>query len=230
MANGRLTWLGHGSFRLDTPGGKVVYVDPWLSGPTCPASAHEADRVDVIAVTHGHGDHVQDVPELGKRFGAALVAPYELAAWLESQGYPDASSGGMNRGGTVEVEGVSFSMTLAFHSSGTPDGSYGGEACGYVVGLENGTRIYFAGDTCVFGDMQLIGRIYRPDLAVIPIGDRYTMGPREASVALELLGVERCVPAHWGTFPLLTGTPGMLRELAPDVDVVDLEPGGSIEV
>jgi L-ascorbate metabolism protein UlaG (beta-lactamase superfamily) len=231
VANGTLTWLGHGSFRIDTPGGKRVYVDPWLSGPTCPETEREPDRIDVIAVTHAHGDHVSDVAELGRRHGAHLVAMYELAAWLEGQGYPDASSGGMNRGGTVDVDGVTFTMTVAFHSSGTPDGSYGGEPAGYVVGLENGTRVYFAGDTCVFGDMQLIGRLYSPDLAVLPIGDRYTMGPREAALALELLGVRRCVPAHWGTFPMLTGTPAELREHAPsDVEVVDLEPGGSVEL
>jgi L-ascorbate metabolism protein UlaG (beta-lactamase superfamily) len=136
----------------------------------------------------------------------------------------------MNKGGTVDVDGVGFTMTNAFHSSSTPDGAYAGEPAGFVIELESGFRLYHAGDTCVFGDMQLIGRIHRPDLAILPIGDHYTMGPKEAAVALELLGVKRCVPCHWGTFPLLTGTPAQLRELAPDVEIVDLEPGGRIDL
>lgn len=230
MANGTLTWLGHASFRLDTPGGKRVYIDPWLSGPTCPENEREPERADVIAVTHGHGDHVGDVPELGKRLGARLVTVNELAGWLEGQGYPDASSGGMGKGGTVEIDGLKLTLTNAFHSSSTPDGTYAGEPAGIVIELENGYRLYHAGDTCVFGDMQLIARIYRPELAILPIGDWYTMGPREAAVALELLGAPRCVPCHWGTFPLLTGTPAALRELAPDVDIVDVEPGGTVKL
>jgi L-ascorbate metabolism protein UlaG (beta-lactamase superfamily) len=118
----------------------------------------------------------------------------------------------------------------AFHSSSSSDGSYTGEPCGIVVRLEDGTTIYFAGDTCVFGDMQLIGRIYSPDVAVLPIGDHYTMGPQEAAVALELLGTKRCVPCHYGTFPVLVGTPQELQELAPDVDVAEIEPGDSINL
>jgi L-ascorbate metabolism protein UlaG (beta-lactamase superfamily) len=231
MASGSLTWLGHASFRIDTPGGKRVYVDPWLEGnPRCPASELEPEGCDVVAVTHAHFDHVASAVELGKRFQPRLVAMVELAAWLEKQGFPGASAGGMNKGGTAVVDGLRFTLVNAFHSSATPDGVYAGEPAGIVLELENGLRLYHAGDTCVFGDMQLIGRIYRPDVAILPIGDHYTMGPREASVALELLGVTRCVPCHYGTFPLLTGTPAQLRELAPDVDVLELEPGQSLEL
>jgi len=230
MANASLTWLGHASFRIDSPNGKRIYVDPWLSGPTCPAEEKEPERVDIIAVTHGHGDHVGDVAALGKKHKPRLVAINELAGWLDGQGYPDAAAGGMGKGGTVDVDGVKFTMTNAFHSSSTPDGSYAGEPAGVVVTLENGFTLYHAGDTCVFGDMQLIGRIYGPDLAILPIGDHYTMGPREAAVALELLGVKRCVPCHWGTFPFLTGTPAQVRELAPDVEIVDIEPGQTIQL
>ena len=230
MANASLTWLGHASFRIDSPNGKRIYVDPWVSGPTCPAEEKEPERVDIIAVTHGHGDHVGDVAALGKKHKPRLVAINELAGWLDGQGYPDAAAGGMGKGGTVDVDGVKFTMTNAFHSSSTPDGSYAGEPAGVVVTLENGFTLYHAGDTCVFGDMQLIGRIYGPDLAILPIGDHYTMGPREAAVALELLGVKRCVPCHWGTFPFLTGTPAQVRELAPDVEIVDIEPGQTIEL
>jgi L-ascorbate metabolism protein UlaG (beta-lactamase superfamily) len=230
VASGSLTWLGHASFRIDSPGGKRIYVDPWTSGPTCPAAEKKPERIDVIAVTHGHGDHVGDVAALGKAHKPRLVAIHELAAWLDAQGYPDGASGGMGKGGTVDVDGVAFTLTNAFHSSSTPDGTYAGEPAGIVIRLENGFTLYHAGDTCVFGDMQLIGRIYRPDLAIIPIGDHYTMGPREAAVALELLAVQRCVPCHWGTFPLLTGTPAALRELAPDVEIHELEPGQTIEL
>ena len=230
MANGSLTWLGHASFRIDSPSGKRIYVDPWVSGPTCPAEEKDPERIDIIAVTHGHGDHVGDVTELGKKHKPRLVAINELAGWLDGQGYPDAAAGGMGKGGTVDVDGVKFTLTNAFHSSSTPDGSYAGEPAGVVIALENGFTLYHAGDTCVFGDMQLIGRIYQPDLAILPIGDHYTMGPKEASVAIELLGVKRCVPCHWGTFPFLTGTPAQLRELAPDVDLVEMEPGQRIEL
>ena len=232
MASGTLTWLGHASFRLDTPGGKRIYVDPWLDGnPRCPEAEKQPERCDIVAITHGHSDHTGSAAELGKRFQPRLVCMNELAYLLEEKhGYPNASGGGMNKGGTVHVDGVTFTMTNAFHSSSL-DGDYAGDPAGLVIGLEDGTTVYFAGDTCVFGDMQLIGRLYRPSVAVLPIGDHYTMGPREAGIALELLGVKRCVPCHWGTFPALTGTPNALREHAPaDVEVVDVEPGGTVQL
>jgi L-ascorbate metabolism protein UlaG (beta-lactamase superfamily) len=231
MANGSLTWLGHSSFRLDTPGGKRVYVDPWLEGnPACPESEQAPERVDLIAVTHGHDDHVGQTVELAQRFACPVVALVELRAWLSTQGLSEDVSLAPNKGGTVERDGIKITLTDANHSSSTPDGTYAGEPAGLVVELENGFVLYFAGDTNVFGDMQLIGRIYHPEVAVLPIGDHFTMGPREAAVALELLGTKRCVPCHWGTFPLLTGTPSTLRELAPDVEIVDIAPGGTIEL
>jgi L-ascorbate metabolism protein UlaG (beta-lactamase superfamily) len=231
MANGTLTWLGHASFRLDTPGGKRVYVDPWLDGnPKCPDSEKTPERCDIVAITHGHPDHTGGAVQLGKQFEPRLVAMNELAYVLEGEGYPNASTGGMNKGGTVEIGGIRFTLTNAFHSSSL-NGTYTGEPAGIVTTLEDGTVIYFAGDTCVFGDMQLIGRLYQPSVAVLPIGDHYTMGPAEAAVALELLGSGRCVPCHWGTFPLLHGTPAALRDLAPSgVEIVDVEPGGTIEL
>ena len=229
MPDTTLTWLGHAAFRFDTPGGKRVYVDPFLHGnPTCPESEQEPERVDAIALTHGHGDHVGDAVALAKRHGCPVVAQVELAGWLGRQGVADTRD--PNKGGTVDVDGVRFTMTNAHHSSSNEEGEYMGEPCGIVVEVENGTTIYFAGDTCVFGDMQLIGRIYEPDLAVLPIGDHYTMGPREAAVALELLGAKRCVPCHWGTFPPLVGRPARLQELAPGVEVEQLEPGDSVGV
>ncbi|HEY6016836.1 MAG TPA: metal-dependent hydrolase [Gaiellaceae bacterium] len=231
MADGSLTWLGHASFRLDTPGGKRVYVDPFLSGnPKCPEGEQSPERVDIIAITHGHGDHVGDTVQLAKKFGPQIVCQVELKGWLGKQGAPVGELPGINKGGSQEVDGIRFTLTNAFHSSSSDDGAYLGEACGIVVELENGFKIYFAGDTCVFGDMQLIGRIYEPDLAVLPIGDWFTMSPKEAAVALELLGVKRCVPCHYGTFPILTGSPDELRRLAPGVELHTPEPGGSVDL
>jgi L-ascorbate metabolism protein UlaG (beta-lactamase superfamily) len=230
VANASLTWLGHASFRIDSPGGKRIYLDPWLENPKCPDGEKSVERADVVVVTHGHFDHVADAAAIGKQHKPALVAVFELASWLEKQGYPEGSSGGMGKGGTREIDGLRFTLTNAFHSSSTPDGTYVGEPAGVVMQLENGLRIYAAGDTCVFGDMQLIRRLYQPDVAILPIGDHFTMGPREAAVALELLGVSRCVPCHWGTFPLLTGTPEQLRELAPDVELIAPEPGETVEL
>jgi L-ascorbate metabolism protein UlaG (beta-lactamase superfamily) len=228
MADASLTWLGHATFRLDTPGGKRVYVDPWLDNPRCPDSEKEPERVDVIAITHGHSDHVGSTVELTKKFTAPVVAMVELKGWLQGQGAQVDDVPGPNKGGTVDVDGIKFTLTHAFHSSSSDNGDYLGEAAGIVVTLEDGKKIYFAGDTCVFGDMQLIGRIYSPDIAVLPIGGHFTMDPQEAAVACELLGVKRVVPCHYGTFPLLAGTPDELRRLAPGVEVHELEPGQTL--
>jgi L-ascorbate metabolism protein UlaG (beta-lactamase superfamily) len=226
---GTLTWLGHSTFRVESPGGKRIYIDPFLNGnPKCPEGEQTPERVDVIGVTHGHGDHVGDTVELAKKHSCTVVAPVELAGWMSNQGVAEVRD--PNKGGTVEVEGVKFTMTHAFHSSSTDDGTYAGEPCGIILELEDGTKVYFAGDTSVFGDMQLIGRIYSPDVAVLPIGGHYTMGPKEAAVALELLGTKRCVPCHYGTFPILVGTPQELKQLAPGIDIAEIEPGDSIEL
>jgi L-ascorbate metabolism protein UlaG (beta-lactamase superfamily) len=233
MADVALTWLGHGGYRLDSAEGKRIYVDPWLDNPNYPEAEKQPERIDVLALTHGHGDHVGSAVELGKRYSPAVVAIFELANWLQWQGVPNAADNGMNKGGTLDVGGIKFTMTHALHSGGLiGDGeiSYLGDPVGYVIELENGLKLYFAGDTAVFGDMQLIGRIYQPDVAVLPIGDHFTMGPREAAVALELLAVRRCVPGHYGTFPLLTGTPDELRRLAPDVEIVAPEPGEAVKL
>jgi L-ascorbate metabolism protein UlaG (beta-lactamase superfamily) len=232
MADTTLTWLGHAAFRIDTASGKRIYVDPFLNGnPKCPENEQTPDRVDIIAVTHGPGDHVGDTVELAKQHGCTVVALVELSGWLGRHGVDEAKLQAPNKGGTVDVDGVKFTLTNAFHSGSAPDGSYAGEPSGIVVTTEDGGRLYFAGDTCVFGDMQLIGRIYEPDIAILPIGDHYTMGPREAAVALELLGTKRCVPCHWGTFGVLTGTPDELAKLAPSgVTIERIEPGESVTV
>jgi L-ascorbate metabolism protein UlaG (beta-lactamase superfamily) len=232
MPDTTLTWLGHAAFRVDTAAGKRIYIDPFLNGnPTCPENEQTPERVDVIALTHGHGDHVGDTVELAKQHDCTVVALLELSGWLGKQGVDEAKLPAPNKGGTVDVDGVKFTLTNAFHSGSAPDGSYVGEPSGIVLETENGTTFYFAGDTCVFGDMQLIGRIYEPDVAILPIGDHYTMGPREAAVAVELVGAKRCVPCHWGTFPVLTGTPDDLEKLAPSgVTIERVAPGESVTV
>jgi L-ascorbate metabolism protein UlaG (beta-lactamase superfamily) len=227
---GTLTWLGHSSFRLESPGGKRIYVDPFLHGnPKCPENEQDPERVDVIAITHAHGDHLGDTVDLAKKHSCTVVAPVELADWLQAK-HELQNVRDPNKGGTVEAAGIKFTLTNAHHSSSNNDLEYMGEPCGIVVEVEDGSKVYFAGDTCVFGDMQLIGRIYAPDVAVLPIGDHYTMGPREAAVALELLGTKRCVPCHFGTFPPLVGTPDELAKLAPDADIARIEPGESVSL
>jgi L-ascorbate metabolism protein UlaG (beta-lactamase superfamily) len=233
VANVGFTWLGHGGYRFDSAEGKRVYVDPWLENPKFPESERDLERVDVLVLTHGHNDHIANAVDICKQHSPKVVAIFELAGWLESQGAEGASALGMNKGGTVDVDGIKFTMTHALHSSGFGGGdgiTYLGEAAGYVIEFENGLRVYCAGDTAVFGDMQLIGRLHSPDVAVLPIGDHFTMGPRQAALALELLGTTRCIPVHWGTFGLLTGTPAALREQASGVEVLDAEPGQTIQL
>jgi L-ascorbate metabolism protein UlaG (beta-lactamase superfamily) len=234
-----LTWLGHAAFRVDTSSGKRIYVDPFLNGnPKCPESEKEPERVDAIYITHGHNDHVGDTMALAKKFECPVVAPVELRDYLGLTGYEPTGPHDPNKGGTVDIDGIKVTLVHAQHSSsfmaekegGGYEIVYTGEPCGLVFDFGEGPKVYFAGDTNVFGDMALIARIYRPEVAVLPIGGQYTMDPKEASVALELLGVKRCVPCHYGTFPVLTGTPDELRELAPDVEVISPEPGESIEL
>jgi L-ascorbate metabolism protein UlaG (beta-lactamase superfamily) len=225
-----LTWLGHASFRLDTDGGKRIYVDPFLQGPTFPESEKNIDRADAIYITHGHGDHSSSAIELGQKLGCKVLGMLELIEGLSQNGLPEGQGIAFNKGGTVEVDGVRFTMTNAFHSSSNDaaGGVYGGEPTGVVIRFDD-KSVYFAGDTCVFGDMQLIARLYKPQVAVLPIGDFYTMGPEEAALALELLGNPRCVPCHWGTFPALTGTPDKLAAIT-DALVEKIQPGDSVDI
>jgi L-ascorbate metabolism protein UlaG (beta-lactamase superfamily) len=228
-----LTWLGHAAFRLDTPGGKRVYLDPFLNGnPRCPEGEVDPERCDLIALSHGHDDHLGDTIAIAQKFDCPVVAQVELRGWLSLNGLSMDPTQAINKGGTIEVAGVKLTLTHANHSSSVfIDGvfQYTGESCGFVFELEDGFKLYYSGDTNVFGDLSLIGRIYAPDVAILPIGDHYTMGPREAAVALELLGINRCVPCHYGTFPLLTGTAAALRDLAPaGVEILTPEPGETL--
>jgi L-ascorbate metabolism protein UlaG (beta-lactamase superfamily) len=232
VANAQLTWLGHAAFRLDTAGGKRIYLDPWLDNPKCPESEKTPERVDLIALTHGHDDHVGSTIELAQKFKCPVIAQVEVRGWLSTKGLPEEMGQAGNKGGTIEVDGVRITLTNAHHSSSAFENGtfvYLGEPCGLVIAAD-GTKLYFAGDTCVFGDMKIIGDLYDPDVAILPIGGHFTMDPVEAALALDLLGVKRCVPCHYGTFPLLRGTPDELRALASDVEVLSPEPGETIEL
>jgi L-ascorbate metabolism protein UlaG (beta-lactamase superfamily) len=228
MAPLAITWFGHATFVLTTPGGKKLVFDPWLTGnPKAPAGAR-IDKADVICVTHGHSDHTGDVVAVARGTNAVVVAVYELANWFQGKGLKDVV--GMGVGGTVDVKGLKISMTPAVHSSSIEeDGKvhYVGLAAGFVVRLEDGRAIYFAGDTALFGDMRLIRELHAPEIAFLPIGDHYTMNPVAAAKACELLGVRQVVPMHYGTFPALTGSPDDLKKLVEPmgIDVLVLKPG-----
>jgi L-ascorbate metabolism protein UlaG (beta-lactamase superfamily) len=228
-----ITWYGHSTFVVRTPGGKRLLFDPWLAdNPACPAAMKKPPRIDLILASHGHSDHIGDLVAVARESGAPVVAAFELCDWLGRKGLSNLAP--MNKGGSQEIAGLRISMTDARHSSGFVDNGqmvYMGEPAGYVVRLEDGRAIYFAGDTCLFGDMRLIGEMHAPEIAFLPIGDRFTMDPAAAARACELLGVRQVVPMHGGTFPMLTGRPAELRKLvAPrGVQVLELKPGETAE-
>ena len=223
-----ITWYGHATFSVTTPGGRTIVFDPWLDGnPKAPAGAR-IDKADIICVSHGHSDHTTDVVPIARATGAPVVAIFELATYFQSKGLKDTV--GMNMGGTVDVKGLKITLVPAVHSSGiVEDGKsiYLGEPGGFVVRLEDGRALYFAGDTALFGDMRLIRDMHAPEIAFLPIGDHFTMGPTAAARAVEMLGVRQVVPMHYGTFPLLTSTPEELKKLVEPrgVDVLVLQPG-----
>ncbi|MGB0036313.1 MAG: metal-dependent hydrolase [Candidatus Acidiferrales bacterium] len=229
----KLTWLGHSTFRITTPSGKVIVLDPWVqTNPACPEAVKKFDRIDAMLISHGHSDHCADAVSLSKQFKPQIVAIYEMCAWLQSKGVANTNS--MNKGGTQKVGELEITMVHAFHSGGIEDGGkviYGGEPCGYIIRLPGGFTVYHAGDTAVFGDMKIIGELYAPDLAMLPIGDLYTMGPREAALAIRLLNVRHVVPMHFDTFPVLTGRPEALRAATQDVaglEIHALKPGETL--
>lgn len=226
----KLTWLGHSAFRIETPEGKTLYVDPWIQGnPMCPENEKQVAKADVLVCTHGHFDHIADAVDVATRHGSTVVGIFELCMWMQKKGVKAIAP--MNKGGTQAIAGVKMTMVHAVHSCGIQDGDqivYGGEACGYVLEFSNGVKLYHAGDTNVFSDMAIIRDLYAPKIVLLPIGDQFTMSPREAAYACKLLNPETVIPMHFGTFPALTGKPSELQQLAPEVKVMELKPGLTI--
>jgi L-ascorbate metabolism protein UlaG (beta-lactamase superfamily) len=225
------TWLGHSTLCCDI-GDKTMLIDAWVEhNPACELANDDIDKIDAMLITHGHFDHVDDAVELATRCEPEIVVSnLEICTWLESKGVKNTS--GMNVGGTQDVLGHDVTMVPAIHSSSINDGGTlvpGGVATGYVVHVADGLSFYHSGDTALFSDMQLIGEFYRPEIAFLPIGDHFTMNPRQAAWATRFLQARRVVPIHWGTFPVLKGVPDQLeRELADlgvDCEVIRLEPG-----
>lgn len=228
----QITWLGHATVEFRFPSGEVLLFDPWIEGNPSFPKGYQFDRVDAIAVSHAHSDHTGDLLSVAKKFHSKVIAIYELTSWLEQKGVKNAV--GVNKGGTVDLGFTRLTMTHALHSSSLMDGKtliYGGEAAGFVVRAEDGRAAYFAGDTAVFSDMALIAELYRPEIALLPIGDHFTMSPAEAAVAARLLQVRRIIPIHYGTFPALTGTPEQLEEKlrGTAASVWTLTPGQPVE-
>jgi L-ascorbate metabolism protein UlaG (beta-lactamase superfamily) len=227
----QITWLGHSAFLLVTPSGTRILTDPWLGNPSCPAPLSKAEALlplDLILLTHGHGDHLGETERVARASEAPVVCLFEVGQYLTARGLQRVQDMGI--GGTQTVAGVRITMTTAVHSGSIQDNGaivYLGGAAGFVLRQPDMPTIYFAGDTALFGDMKIIAELYRPEIAFLPIGDHYTMGPDTAAIAARWLGVRQVVPMHWGTFPLLTGTPTMLKaELAGSgIDVLELAPG-----
>jgi L-ascorbate metabolism protein UlaG (beta-lactamase superfamily) len=226
-----ITWLGHSAFSVRTPGGKTILFDPWYTGnPSFPAAA-KPTKADLILISHGHSDHITDAAATAKATGATVVGIWEITQWLGAKGVQHLEP--MNKGGTIETKGLRITMTEAVHSSSFDENGivYLGEPAGFVVRLEDGRSIYYAGDSALFSDMKLIGELYKPEIAFLPIGDRFTMGPDTAAMAARWLGVKQVVPMHHGTFPLLTGTPAQLKQYLEGsiIQVLELKPGETAE-
>ncbi len=229
-----ITFYGHATFKIVTREGIRLLIDPWLDNPKAPPEK-DLGPYDLVLVTHAHGDHLGNVLEIARTAATEVVAIHEIQQYLLAQGIPNVT--GMNIGGSYRTKGLTITMVQAVHSSSIQEDNniiYGGDPAGFVIRLEDGRTIYHAGDTGLFYDLVLIGELYQPEVAMIPIGDHYVMGPKEAAKACQLLKPKKVIPMHYGTFPLLTGTPEAfaqhLKEWAPEVELLVLEPGETVKL
>lgn len=234
MAINSITLAGHSAVFLHADSLTMV-IDPFLTGnPICPDSLRTPKAVDLIMLTHGHGDHVGDTVALAKKHNASVIAIWELANILVELGVPEDRVIPVGKGGTVAFKGIQITYTNAFHSSSidTPQGTrYAGEPAGIVV-RDGTTSIYHAGDTCLFGDMALLRVRYKPDIALLPIGDRFTMGPEDAAEAARLVGCRVAIPIHYKTFDMLTGTAEAFTNAlkGSEIEAVVLDPGVQFDI
>ncbi|MFC1705584.1 metal-dependent hydrolase [Planctomycetota bacterium] len=220
----KLTWLGHAAWEIT--GSKTVLVDPFLNdNPAAPKKAADITEADVVAVTHDHFDHMADAPDILKRTGATLVATYEVATYLSEKHGIKAEGG--NIGGSITVDGVTCHMVQAWHTAGR------GAPTGFVIEMD-GRKIYHMADTGLFGDLALLGEIFQPDVLLVPIGDRFTMGPPSAARAVGMVKPKVAIPMHYNTWPPIEQDPNVWKELAakeaPETEIVILGPGESYEL
>lgn len=232
MGKVKVKWLGHSGFHITSPDGKVILIDPWFEGnPMAEGDKSSLGGAEFLLVTHDHFDHSGDALSVAKLSGALVIGIFEITVDMKQQGLPESQilngGNGMNIGGTVTFDGISFTMVQAYHSSTL------GSPVGYVIRLENGFTIYHAGDTGIFSEMEIIGELYRPDLAILPIGSVFTMDGLQAAKALSLLKPKFAIPMHFGTFPILDQSADTFvtkaGEMAPGVSIEVLNPGGEAE-
>ncbi|MBW2147590.1 MAG: metal-dependent hydrolase [Deltaproteobacteria bacterium] len=233
MAKTIIQWLGHSFFRITSPGGRVILIDPWAEGnPSAAVGVEEIDRADLVLVTHDHFDHLGQAADLIKKTGALAVANVETAQRMQNELGVDPEKVifggfGMNIGGSADVNGITVTMTQAFHSSAS------GAPAGYIIKMEDGTTMYHAGDTGIFSTMSVLGDLYPIDVAMLPIGSVFTMDPVQAACALTLLRPKNVIPMHFGTFPILEQNADTFRSeaarRAPDTKIVELKPGEKAE-
>jgi len=234
LKGNRITYFGHSTFSLNTTPGQVALIDPWVAtNPFCPTALKNVARLDAILLTHAHSDHLGDLLALATQHRPKIAAIFETCLWIESKGFAGETCP-MGKGGSQTIGDFELTMTHAFHSNSLEENGvrlYAGEPAGFVVRMPGGLTLYHAGDTALFGDMKLIGELYEPEVAMLPIGDRYTMGPREAAYATRLLGVKHVIPMHYATFPFLTGTIDAFLKETKDIaglEIHAMKPGETL--